>query len=207
MAKTLLRTHVRFRSKMGAGEREAFLVFPILAALAKKPMKIMDLVRLLYVTRETVARRLRELERKGWVVQKKDGKWVVVVRLRVEGAPVPSQVAGSDPVLGMEAGEVSRDPASDVLPAAVGLQDRVPIADATDARQRPQTASEKVAAKFKVPDKLAGRGELSISTVGPCSICERPTMLKYGNDKVCPSCARNWTQTQATITSGQAVEG
>jgi hypothetical protein len=86
-----------------------------------------------------------------------------------------------------------------VLPAAVEAQERVPIADIVNARRTPQTASQKVAAKFKVPDRLAGKGELGISTVGPCSICERPTMLKYGSEKVCPNCARNVPQTQQTV--------
>jgi DNA-binding transcriptional ArsR family regulator len=195
--------NLRTRTKaLSAGEREAFLVFPMLAALAKRAMNMNELCRLLYIHRATAGRRLRELERKGWVVQRRDGRWVVVVRLRVEGVLRPTGVPGIDPVLGCEPGEVGHDPAADVLPAAVDAQEKRPIAEVVEATKTPQTASQKVAAKFGVPWVLDGLGSLSISTVGGCSLCSRPTMLRYGSDRVCPGCARN----QAVVFAGQLVE-
>ena len=169
--------------------REDLLVFPILAALAKRPMNITETARALHLGIRETRDRLRALERIGYVVHRADNRWVVVVRLKIEGALKPVGVPGIDAHLGVEATEG---------PEAVGtLQDdlaALPLPhitrEAVAAPVEVLTPVQKVARKLKVPEEIEGLGAVAVAAISKCLHCGKPTPLKYGVSALCAGCAR-----------------
>ena len=174
-------------SKVEASE---LLVFPILAALSKCPMNMMEIARALHLGLSTVKKRLHELEKVGYVVKRADNKWVVVVRLKIEGALKAVGVPGIDDKL---------DVAVEEGPGGSGsLEDDLRGLDFAHAKPEPVvkpvevlTASQKVARQFKVPEWIEGLGSVGIGAIVACLHCKKPTPLRYDRSALCATCARH----------------
>lgn len=164
------------------------MAFVVLAALAKSPMTTANVSRALLISPKTASNRLEELEKLGWIVQrKKDSKWVMRVLLAPIKAPVPGEPsAPSDyPVLGH------------------GFRRPVDLPDETSKLEAPKveavpkeapewrSASERLAEKWSLPLRLKGlAGEIGVGKLAPCIKCGLGTPLRYGDVSLCPKCSR-----------------
>lgn len=176
------------------GEAAEFLSFPVLVAISRGPHTTAELSRKLLVSRANVYNHLKRLEQLGYVVRRKvDNRWVLVVRVRMEG--VPQTARGQ-----VMPGQATEEVALDALPTATkqepaGATQR---AEAVSVAVQPSpvqaagqglSAAGALAARFGVPE--AGLdGELAIGPIGQCKTCGRPTVLKYGDVRTCVACAR-----------------
>jgi DNA-binding transcriptional ArsR family regulator len=171
-------------------DAEQFMAFPVLAALARRAMTTRQLTHILLMGREAVVRRLKELEKAGYVVKRSDSKWVLITRLAALGVPSPSGILGitpTDEVIGP--GEVTENVVLEPYDAPGKAQEGVP--DSPPVEAQPKSPSEKIAAHFDVPLELDGAG-VAVGKIAPCKSCGKPTPLKYGNDTICPRCAKVW---------------
>ena len=177
--------------------KEDFASFPVLAALAQRPLTTMELAHILLTSQSKVRERLITLEERGWVVQRvKDKRWVMIIRLMATGVPTPHGESWVNPDVEtlLEPG-----PPTDriVLEASgdAGLEPCEPRVKRLVARpvarppEPPKANPEKVAAHFGVPVDIGGVG-VGVGVVGPCHWCGTKTPLRYGDRSLCPPCAK-----------------
>lgn len=175
------------RSSGGAKE---FVAFPVLVVLSRKPCTIGEISRTLLTSRASVSKHLKALERLGYVMKRADGRWVMIVRVRMEGLPVD------------EAGRVTRAPGERMQ--EVALSDipnptrQEPLGEAREVKGRqvvdppPVVAAAgqqlSLAQRFGVPERN-GDGELSLGPLQQCAICGKErTPLRYGTRATCKKC-------------------
>ena len=85
------------RSKAWSDEPRAFIGVPVWYVIAHggtDGMTVKQISQQLMVSRETVGRRIRDLKKRGLVVQKRDRRWVSIARLSAE-------VLGHSPTAGL----------------------------------------------------------------------------------------------------------
>lgn len=180
-------------------ESEEFLAFPILAALARRPMTQRELSHTFQLSDRAVKRRLARLEELGFIVQRlKDFRWVMVVRLMAVGVPAPSGVPG------VTVGAAQKPVRDEVVLGRVVLEplnapgstqqggDAVPVTPAPSEGSTRRVAA--VAERFGVPESFEDLGEACVGTIGRCITCRTHTPLRFGATHLCPTCARVWRE-------------
>lgn len=184
-------------------EAEDFLAFPILAALARRPLSTKELTHSLLVSQSAILKRLHQLEELGYVVQRaSDSRWVMMVRLMAVGAPAPSGVEGVTPAVDQAPLRSELVPGNVILEPSVGPQEEqegaqvsacVPVMpEGSERRVDIEGVAAKVAARFGVPVTFDDLGAANVGIIAGCVSCQRKTPLKYGGTALCPACARVW---------------
>ena len=184
-------------------EAEDFLAFPILAALARRPLSTKELTHSLLVSQSAILKRIHQLEDLGYVVQRaSDSRWVMMVRLMAVGAPAPSGVEGITPAVDQAPLRSELVPGNVVLEPCGGPQEEqggaevsacVPVMPEGPERRTDNAAvAVKVAARFGVPVAFDDLGPVNVGIITSCVSCFRNTPLKYGGTALCPACARVW---------------
>lgn len=172
---------------------------PILVAIARGALATGEVSHAVQMANSPVRRYLHALQDAGFIIQRWDKKWVVVVRLaavKVPGTP----------------GEVVYEPPPDAYEAAVATQPVPPAPTPTEgpaalprgilaprvytvapAKGVPTvSATAKLASKrLNLPVWIKHRGEVGVGQkLEACEGCKRPTPVRYGTHVVCPVCAR-----------------
>lgn len=172
------------------GPDAEFLVFPALAALARRPMTIAELSRTLLISRNTARTRVLQLASEGYVIQRADKRWQLIAKLGLIGVPTPD---GAEPV--REAADITKLPLPNepkpkflvnnkAVPAA-----KVPPTPTTTVSERAAV----IASRFGLPQSIEGVGEVRMGTITPCKGCAKPTPYCFGEfTHLCKDCAAVW---------------
>lgn len=168
-------------------KKNDMLGFPVLAALARKPMSAREVSRNLLMSRSQVYVRLKELEQQNLIIQRaRDLKWVPVVSIKYEK---PEEGARNLPENAPERPHESRSEDFGRKPEAAPPDPKPePYKPSIPVSASPNAA--RIAKHFRVPAVITGK-EASMGKLERCDQCEKPTPLKYGNVPICPICARD----------------
>ena len=185
------------RFKKWGRDADDFAAFPILAALARRPLSTLELSRLLTTDQSNIRRNCNRLEDLGWVVQRKDdSRWVMITRLVAVGIPQSDGVPGVTLTSGKPIGagpatsRVVLEPAGEAQEGLGGSAAVEPPPVAVAGQPGPaRPSSELVAGHFGVPLELEGVG-CRAGALEACVWCGARTPLKYGDRAICPRCAR-----------------
>jgi len=203
-------------TKIGRPPRDtediSFYAFPILAALVQRPMSARELYHALLMSKASIYRRLRQLEKQNLVAQRIDRKWIPLVVLRMEKPPeIPAYPEEKVPPGAPEGPKIIGPPSEDEFFIADDYEnDREGVQEPAGGEfhsvpdlhprkdQTPYRAPEpppdvnpqslKIAKHFRVP-AVRGEGQASMGQMGQCA-CGKPTPLKYGAVSICPIHAR-----------------
>jgi hypothetical protein len=176
----------------------SFIGFPILAALARKPMGSKELRQTLLISRATMNRHLRILIAQNLIIKGADMKYHPRVILRMEHPPEvqPGPVETMPP--GAPKGpaivtppQVAPETSSEDFHTVPTLANPKPEPKPYKPPKAPEgTGAQalKLSKHFRIPAEIDGQ-EVAMGAVGGCS-CGKPTPLKYGGTPVCAICAR-----------------
>jgi DNA-binding Lrp family transcriptional regulator len=186
--------------------------FLILQALERRPMTAPELARVIQISAPTVKKRLKRYEEHG-VVRKYGTKWYPNLVLwvapsadlaeGVSGQKVMVQTPNVPEILErvrVEQGEVVENTPSEA-PEGPGTPPRVvPDPPPPGKEKRPyepprtrakvSESASRLAKKMRIPPHLEGRGEVSMGRARKCITCNRVSPIRYGEETVCPMCAR-----------------
>jgi DNA-binding transcriptional ArsR family regulator len=87
------------------------MAFPILAALARKPMARKELAQTLQISQSAISRRLAELVGQNLIIKGEDKKYHPMVILRMEAPPAPESIVDNKIPAGQPVGPAVIEPA------------------------------------------------------------------------------------------------
>jgi hypothetical protein len=172
-------------------------------------MSIPELARATQISRTTVKSRIDRFKENNLVIQGKGNKWHPTLVLWVAPVAEMAEVVSGEKVVMMPPsipqiieGEAPQNAPERAPEAAQAILQKIP--DLPPEKPEPEPYREpkalpvkisdkakRIAEKLRVPGHLVGRGEVSMARVARCILCKtRTTPLRYGNECVCPLCAR-----------------
>ena len=183
--------------------------FMILEALGKLPMTTRELSLATQVSAHTITKKLKRLEENNLVMRGMGKKWhasfvvwVASAKDVAEGIngekvvytppvePSPIVESGNVPRNAQEGPQEAHSEAKRTIPTAVPPPPEPKPYRPPKTRQVVSERAEKMSKRMNIPPYLEGRGEVSMGQVMKCQLCVRTTPIKYGEDSVCPMCAR-----------------
>jgi hypothetical protein len=176
------------------GEADEFFAFPVLAAIARRPMTTSEVARVLGMRPDAIRKKIQVLEKWGYIVKRSgDNRWVMIVRLMavtMAARSVPGVTPNEDPAILV--GDVVLEPQDAPEPAQDEVQPPVPEEEPSEGSESPTGGRYRVALQLGVPESLQNLGVLRLGRIEPCVGCGRQSPVKYGDSSVCKECARVW---------------
>ncbi len=178
--------------------------FLILEALNRKPMTTTELAKALQISRDSVRLRIKRFQKLGLVLQQyPDRRWVIKLIVRVETVNETLEqvglTSGSDQPKIMSkkalpnAPEAAQIASEDVLPPPPDLgaaEELKPDRKAVPPKVPVSPNALKLSERFNLPAHKYRMGELNMGAMGGCMKCGKGTPFRYGEQNLCPLCAR-----------------
>lgn len=176
---------------------------PVLVALSRRALTTGEVQKAVQMNGTGTRKYLLALQDAGFIIQRWDKKWVIVVRLAAVKVPgtageivyEPAQDAQAPAGATQEgASAPTPDPPRSSAPRGVLLP---PVVATKLPPKRTGAFQVSAAAKLagerlKVPVWIRHRGEVAMAKgLEACQGCKRPTPLRYGAHPICPICARS----------------
>ena len=161
--------------------------FILISAICARPMNTAELARETTMSERTILSRLRRFEELGIIIRRSpDRRWQAAVILRIETPKETVEVVTGkkvkaefpDPQPEREVPKVLLPP-----PPPKTYEPPRPSAPVSDLAKR-------ISARMRVPAYAIEYGEVSLGKLGACVKCSTTTPLRYGQDSLCPLCAR-----------------